>query len=173
MTGWWRKNAVGLAAVVVLLPVTFGAIAWQEWGGYYSFRPSQPVVVEPGDNLEFADAMFGPATARFYDDPDAPAGSRVVRVRIPVEPGETELQCSPPLLREATGAQRQWDEASSALGRGLDDDRTLCYSDSSEPFEFVLEYLVPSDSTGPFYADVELSGEIPRFVRLTLEPEGL
>lgn len=172
MTSWWRKNVVGLAAVAVLLPATFGVIAWQEWGTFNQNRATSPLIAEPGDEIDFAGGVIGPAASRFYDDPDAPKGTRVVRVRVPIDPGDTPFRCATPPLRESNGAERQWDEASQELRRGFDDDLTFCSKDAEGPYQLTLEYLVPEDAGGPFYVDIDVVAEWPQFARLVIEPEG-
>lgn len=88
-----------------------------------------------------------------------------------VEPGSEPIACPTPQLREAGGAQRQWDKASYDLDRDFDSERkTFCNSEPRARYLLTLDYLVPADATGPFTIDLESGDELPRYLRLVIEP---
>ena len=61
--GWWRTNAVWLVAIGVLVPVTVGAIAVNEWSAYDLGHATKPISVEPGGSARYDGARIGPASA--------------------------------------------------------------------------------------------------------------
>lgn len=169
--GWWRRNALPLVAIAVLVPVTVGAIAVNEWSAYDLGHATKPISVEPGDSARYDGAQIGPASAEFTDAPGAPAGTRVVSANVLVTPGDEPISCVSPLLREAGGAGRQWGEASFELEREYDPAlKTSCDSELPIRYSLTLEYLVPEDATGPFVIEVSTADALPRFVRLVVEP---
>jgi hypothetical protein len=168
VTGWWRRNAVALAAVAVLLPATVAVVAVQEGSG--AGGASHEIVVPLGESIEYSEATVGPADAEFVDDPLAPRGTRVVRVTVEVVPDPAEpIACKKPLLREVSGLQREWEESSYELGRGYEE-LTFCSSDEIAPYSLVLDYVVPDDADGPFTVDVDSVAGWPVLARLQVEP---
>ncbi|MGZ8804291.1 MAG: hypothetical protein ACXWZG_03190, partial [Microbacterium sp.] len=162
---------VSLAAIAVLLPVTVGVIAVNEWSAWDTGHATRPITVAAGEAVTYAGATIGPAKAEFVDDPLAPAGTRVLSTTVLVEPGESPISCPSPHLRETGGAGRQWDEASLELERDFDTGRnTFCNSEMPIRYSLTLEYLVPDDATGPFEIEIESGDELPEFVRLIVEP---
>jgi hypothetical protein len=171
VTGWWRANAVALGALVLLVPVTAAAVGWNEWSGYYSGRASSPVTIQSGESAAYGEATIGPATAQFTEHPLAPEGTRVVSVRVQVDPGDPAIQCIQPALRELEGVRRQWNSASYELDRGWDADRpTSCIADATEPYTLDVDYLVPLDASGPFVVEIESTGLLPEFARVVVTP---
>ncbi|MFB9644243.1 hypothetical protein [Microbacterium terregens] len=169
--GWWRRNALSLALVAVLLPVTAGVVAVNEWSEWDLGHATKPITVEPGGSAPYAGAAIGPARARFANDPAAPPGTRLVSATVLVSPGEEPISCLSPKLREESGAGRQWNEASAGLDREYDPDRlTFCDSDLPIRYSLTLDYLVPEDAAGPFVIELESAAGIPQFVRLIVEP---
>lgn len=169
--GWWRRNAWPLALLTVLVPVTVAAVAGNEWYLYYSGRASQPVTAEPGATAQLGGATWGPAeTAPVPGGLDVPAGARVVAVTIPVAPGDEAVACLRPVLREAEGAGRQWDEASTLVDWPYDaDEPSSCVPDETRPYSLVVPFLVPGDAAGRLYVDITVADEAPRFVRLAVD----
>lgn len=169
---WWRRNAVALAAVAVLLPATLGAVFATEWWRMFQAQPVFATVIPAGAQGEWADADWGPAsitdeTAQYAAD--LPPGTRVLVAEIPVRPGEDEILCSPPTLRELDGVGRQWDEATTRID--WDYDRpTLCASDAVGSYTVAVPFVVPDDVQGPLGVDVEVLDELPRFLRLVVVP---
>ena len=169
MTHWWRRNAVALGVLAVILPATFVTVGSQESaqrGG-----PSHDVFVAPGESVQYVGAAVGPARAKITDDPAAPRGTRVVTVTVEIDPDPTDpIACRSPQLHEVDGLQRVWNERSSELDRGFDDDITSCSSEESAPYSLRLEYVVPEDATGPFTVDVNSVEGWPDLARLRVEP---
>lgn len=56
---WWRRNALGLGALVVLIPLTVGVIAANEWSQYDAGHPTQPIIVQAGDAVRYDGAGSG------------------------------------------------------------------------------------------------------------------
>ncbi|MGZ0712488.1 hypothetical protein ACWPKO_29535 (plasmid) [Coraliomargarita sp. W4R53] len=169
--GWWRENAVALVALAVLAPATFGYIAYNENAVSSSGSATHAIEVAEGDTLSpYARAWLGPASASFTTHPDAPADTVVVEVTVAVDPGRPAISCSSPVLRETTGATRQWVEASTDLG-GYDSDRNVfCSSEQSESYTLDLLYLVPDDATGPFAVEIFSVAEAPDYVSMIVAP---
>lgn len=169
MTGWWRRNAVALVALGVLLPATVAAIAVQEWGEITG--ATQPVLVDAGESLEYVGAVVGPARAEFVEDDAAPSGAKILSVTVEVDPDPAApIACVTPRLRELGGLGRQWSERSYELGRSLDEDLTTCASDAASPYRMVLDYVVPDDADGPFTVEVDSFEGWPVQVRLLVDP---
>ena len=171
MTGWWRRNAVALGALVVLGPALGATVAWHEWSEADSGIPAAPVVVEPGQDARYGEATVGPAVADFVDDPLGPSDAKVLRVQIDIDPETSGLACAEPMLRELEGAQREWDADTSSLTTDWDPLRPAsCSSDLTEPYTLDVRYVVPRDAVGPFGVDVISSELWPDNVRFVVEP---
>lgn len=174
---WWRRNAVALIALAVLVPSTAAAIGWREWAATYEVS-SQYVhpVLPQGDaaTVEFGGATWGPVTSGVFTEADGlpiPAGAKVIAVKIPVrnDDSTSPVGCpSPVLVEQSTGTR--WSEMSLALDLDYDPDApTLCASDTSA-YEMLVPFIVPDDVDGPFWIDVAPYGEGPGFVRFSIAP---
>lgn len=171
--GWWRRNALALTAVLVLLPATAATIGLQEWNDYFSGRPSVPVMVESGEQIDFADAAWGPVRAGFARDPSSfrvPADAQLVIIEVPVEPGDQEVGCPAPVLVEA-GTGRQWRDSSLRIGLSTyrPDEPVSCQSNATEPYTIYVPYVVPADASGPFWVELSPVSAVPRFLRFGTE----
>ncbi|MBB4141135.1 hypothetical protein BKA10_002929 [Microbacterium invictum] len=169
--GWWRRNAAALAALVVLVPVTVLVVGGNEWREYYGFRASMPVEVASGERTTYAGAEFGgadiaPLTAEGLEVPE---GARAFLVTVEVAPTTTTPpSCLPLSLHEQGGAQREWSVDASL--RWYDRDRPSgCDSLATGPYTIATPFLVPDDATGPFFVDLFVVGEAPRFLRVHLD----
>jgi len=170
VTRWWRSNALALGAIVVLVPATYAAMSWNEWSSVLQNSASQAVTLQPGDEIEYAGATVGPATAEFTQLPDMPPRTRVVTVTLHIDPGDPPITCSPLPLREVGGLERQWD-ARDDLGREWDPDiQTFCDSEAEGAYDLLLDYLVPEDVSGPFAVEVKSVEGWPEFVSAVVEP---
>ncbi|GAA5206374.1 hypothetical protein [Microbacterium kyungheense] len=170
MSGWWRSNAVALGALVLLVPATYAAMSWNEWSTVLENSASKAVALPPGEEIPYAGATVGPASAEFTELPDAPAHTRVVTVTLHIDPGDQSFSCTVPQLREADGHRRQWD-ARDDLGREWDPDiHTFCDSEAEGPYDLTLDYLVPDDASGPFVVELESVAGRPEFVSAVVEP---
>jgi hypothetical protein len=169
--GWWRRNAVSLVAVAVLLPVTIGVVAANEWSSFGAERATKPVSAQPGDAVAYGGATIGPAKAEIVADASAPRGSNVVSATVLVTPGDEPISCLTPTLHETDGAQRQWNEASFDLDLDVSaDQKTVCDSELRIRYSLTLFYIVPDDATGPFAIELEAADALPQFARLVVEP---
>lgn len=172
--GWWRRNALPLVSVAVLLPATFGVVGWNEWNEFFSGQPTQPVVAPAGASVEFEDAVWGPAEIEIVEPAaefEAPAGSQVVMVSVPVDPGADAATCLPPTLRESTGARREWRDVTFEIGWSPTSEQFgSCAGTETDPFTITVAFLVPLDAAGPFAVDLVSAEALPGFVRLLVEP---
>lgn len=170
MSGWWRRNALPVIVVIVLVPATGIAIWTNEHAPIDANRASTPLVVATGASTEYGTSVVGPAFGHFVNSVAAPEDTRVVSVAVRIEPGTPALQCPSPVLREVGGAQRQWNEASIDLGTNDPARPSYCSSERSDPYTLMLDYLVPDDAAGPFFVDIEDASLIPEFARIIVEP---
>ncbi|MFB7894458.1 hypothetical protein ACFC1I_19805 [Microbacterium sp. NPDC056044] len=170
VTGWWRSNALGLGALIVLVPALAVTIWWNETAPGVANSPTRAIALAPGAATEYAGAVVGPVAAEFADLPLALQETRVVTVAVEVDPGAAPFACTQPVLREVGGRERQWNAASD-LGREWDPDRqTLCDPEATAPFTLELDYLVPEDASGPFVLEVASPDAYPEFVSAVVEP---
>jgi len=168
---WWRRNAVAVGVLVILVPALAATVAWHEWSEANSGAPAPPAVLEQGQHTSYGEAVVGPAVAEFVDDPLAPRDARVLRVQIDIDPRASELACAEPMLRELQGANREWDADTSALTTDWDPLRPAsCSSDVTEPYTLDVRYVVPQDAIGPFAVDVISADLWPENLRFIVEP---
>jgi hypothetical protein len=170
--GWWRRNAVALIAVAVLLPATTAIVVGYEWWGYHQSRPEIPVTVDAGATADFAGATWGPATAEPLTpgpSDEVPAGAKLVVVQVPVDPDGDVPVCASPSLRELGGEGRQWNEATADVDWDYELP-TLCDSEATGPFTVSVPFLLPQDATGPFGVEFAVGDELPRYLRLVVDP---
>ncbi len=162
---WWRRNALALAALALLIPGAVVVIGGQEWITYYGFRPISPIDVREGESADFAGATFGPA--RVSDGTATqreriPNGARILVAEIPVQPGAESPGCTV-TLRETTGQRRHWEVQPNALDRT---GHVSCTTENSGRYVVEAPFLVPADATGPFAIELVVAGQQPRFLRL-------
>lgn len=171
MTGWWRQNAVALGALALLVPALGATVVWNEWSQSSAGALDAPVVVEPGDEARYGDALLGPAEAEFVEDPLAPADARVLRVRIDVDPGDPALPCAEPILRELDGAHREWWADTDELSTDWDPQfPASCSSEATGPYTLDARWVIPLDATGPFGVDLVSTELWPENLRFVVEP---
>ncbi len=142
---WLRRNRIALIALAVLLPVTAGVMSWSAWSGYRSNQPTERVPIA-GGAVNYAGAIIGPAEPTELDAAahGLPAGTRLIRIVLPVSPAAGErATCQTPELWDR-GGERRWAERSDAIGAEPLDRVTACTSEES-PYELVLDYVVPDD----------------------------
>lgn len=172
--GWWRRNALPLVGVAVLLPATFGVVGWNEWNESFAEQPTQPVVASAGAAVEFEGAVWGPGEIEVVGpgaELEAPAGSQIVMVAVPVDPGTDAAACLPPTLRETTGGRREWEDVTFEIGWSPPSEQLgSCALTGTDPFTITVAFLVPLDAAGPFAVDLVSPEALPGFVRLLVEP---
>lgn len=145
---WWRRNAVALLALVVLVPA--GVWAFDQIEG----APSRSAVrdVAPGESAQVEDWSFGMPRLEPVDPAEvgAPAGSLPVVVRIPVSPGTSAVSCTEPtILDPASG--REWAPSNGLDWKRASDDLAYCRiagadGGSVAPFDVTTLVLLPGDA---------------------------
>lgn len=147
--GWWRRNAVALGALVVLIPVGAWAFDTIEFGAVRNAQRSVPL----GTETAIGDWTFAPPeiTSVSPGDVGAPSGTDPVVVRIAVTPGDDEVACSAPLLIDPeTG--REWWPARDLGWSSADDERNSCPPPvdddglSASAFDLTALVLLPADA---------------------------
>lgn len=159
--GWWRRNALALGALVVLVPAGLWAFDAIEFG---SVRNAQRAV-SPGEDTRIGDWTFAvPELASVDpDDVGAPAGSDPVVVRVTVTPGDAEVSCGvPALIDPDTG--REWLPSYDLDWSRDDGELSFCPSPvdddgaSAVPFDLTALVLLPADA--PDRLLVEVTGNL-------------
>lgn len=175
MTGWWRRNALALGALVVLAPVTVGSIVWHGWQDHNLFRNTIPIDVADGDSLDLAGADWGPIRASEISDTsgfDMPADVKILAAAIPVDPHGTPPSCfAPTLVQQSTGIR--FPESRAELGLpSSSDEPTSCVTgeEGSAGYEMIVPFIVPSDAEGPFWVEVASVDIVPSVIRFSIDP---
>ena len=169
--GWWRRNAVALAALVLLVPATVGVIAANEWSDWDLGHATKATTVDAGDATTYGGATIGPASAEFTDDagiPPAPASStrQSSSLRATSRSAACLRSCAKPAARSDSGTRRP----SNWTGTTTPSLKTSCDSELPIRYSLTLDYLVPEDATGPFALELSTGDALPQFVRLVVEP---
>lgn len=146
--GWWRRNALALAALVVLIPVGVWAFDTIEFG---SVRNAQRDVPADSGTL-VGDWKFEVPEITSIDPEEigAPSGSDPVVVRVRVAPGQDAIQCSVPVLIDPETGREWWPNYSLDWTRD-DDELGFCPSatddgGSAVPFDLSGLVLLPGDA---------------------------
>ena len=145
---WWRRNALALVALVILVPTSVWAFD-QIQGGLS--RDAQRDL-DPGRSAEVLDWTFDVPRLEPVDATEvrAPAGSIPVVVRVRVTPGQGQVSCSEPsVVDPATG--RTWAVARDLRWTRDADDSSSCItggdpSGSGAPFDLTTLVLLPGDA---------------------------
>lgn len=178
--GWWRRNAVALVALAVLVPATFGGAAWWEWKYAYPDSGKPLFAVEPGKSgtVDLEGATWGPAKAKVITDTsglDVPEGAQLVLVGVDVDPtGNKAPTCwSPTLVEQSTG--RTWETARGEIGlTSSSDEPDSCVptleGETAEPYQLILPFIVPDEAEGPYWVIVEPLFAESRFARFSIDP---
>jgi len=180
---WWRRNWVGLVAVVVLVPATLAVTFSAEWGRYYADRPSQPVPVAAGESIDFAgagwqvlDSQRISGTSAEGVDARLPAGTDLVVVTVTVSPHELDADGKSPFcdlqLDEMRGDEvlRSWKDAifSDIDYTGDPDLGSGCSSAETGDYTFETLFVVPSGASDELAVQLESVNELPRYLRFAL-----
>lgn len=175
MTGWWRRNAVALGALVVLAPVTIGAVVWDGWQDHNLFRSTIPIDVADGDSLELDGAVWGPIRASEISDTtgfDMPSDATVLAAALPVEPrGEPPSCFAPTLVQQSTGIR--FPESRAELGLpSSSEEPTRCVTgeEGAAAYEMIVPFIVPSDTEGPFWVEIASADTVPSVIRFSIDP---
>jgi hypothetical protein len=157
MTGWWRRQRVALAALVVAAAAVVGVHVWLD------VLPASggPSMIEAADGTaDVAGQTLELGTAR-WDEFEAPEDSRTLSIRIDAGGGPDSTTCGQPTLAEVEG-ERVWSNARSALEVPYDAGESACLAGSG-PYVILAVFLLPEDADGPFVLDIAGDGEIVRF----------
>jgi hypothetical protein len=153
LTGaWWRRNALALLTLLVLVPVGVVAIDALEFGVVRNAERT----VAAGATTEIADWSFGPAAVEPLDAAaiPVPRGTSPVMVTVRVDRGHRTLSCLPLTVIEASSG-RSWTSVTTLDVELPTDSQTACTSRTGIPYDLVAVILLPDDVTGDLV--VELS----------------
>lgn len=137
---WWRRNAVALAVLALLVPVGLYALDTIEFGAVRNAERD----VAAGATTAVADWGFGPVTIESVDPAEvgAPSGTEPVIVTIRVDRGHRFLGCTPPSIVEpSTG--RSWMSVTSLDWEPPVGTQTTCTSRTGIPYDLVALVLLP------------------------------
>jgi hypothetical protein len=183
--GWWRRNAIGLAAFLVLAPATVAITFSTEFGSYASYRPSQPVEVAAGETADFAGSDWRLESAERYsaesprgEAAGLPGGTDLVVATLTIEPGELDDEgrspgCTVRLDEVSAGdVVRSWGDAafSDLDHETAEGSEATCDPELTEPYRAEWIFLVPSDAGEQLALEVQVVGELPRYLHLALAP---
>lgn len=138
---WWRRNAVALAVLLVVVPAGLVALDTLEFGTVRNAERS----VAAGASTSIADWDFGPVTIEPVDAAEvgAPSGTEPVVVTIRVDRGHRFLGCQAPRIVEpATG--RSWMSVTALDWAPPVGAQTTCTSRTGIPYDLVALVLLPN-----------------------------
>lgn len=168
MTGWWRRNALPLAALCVIGLGFAGAHTVTSAIAQQNQRVSNVVMMEDrtgsanfaGYRLDrFRSGSFTQADLPEYDVPE---GTHIVAIGFSgdVIDGEEQGTCSPITITETSGKLRTFQSAEIVLGWRIDGASTACGAvglGEDTAFQTLVPFLVPDDSAGPYRFTLEQS----------------
>lgn len=144
--GWWRRNALALGALVVLVPAAL--LAYDQFGFGDVRNPSLSAAAN--ELVTVGDAQIGQATITPLDPEEvgAPTGTAPVLVSLHIIPGDDALTCLGTTVTEpSTG--RTWRTELLTIGWRPDSSQTSsCHVRSAEPFDVSFPVLLADDATG-------------------------
>jgi hypothetical protein len=183
--GWFTRNTPALLAVLVLLPATLGIMFANQWIGRLEERPSRPVEATIGETVDYANAAWTieatdrvPGSSAAGLERGLPAGTDLIVVTVgvsPAAPGADGLYDLCTVRLEESGddrATRTWSNAARGTIRLTGDGPVLtsCSSESSSPYSFDAEFVVPTE-TGDFSdltAGIVVPDALPEYARFAL-----
>lgn len=173
---WWRRNALALVVVAVLIPATALVIGGRNWYESYGYGnlPYKPIMVEEKGDAEFVGATFGPVRSGLIEDLtgfDVPPDAKVIAAAVPVHTGAEGVSCSVVLVEQKTG--REWRPSRTEIGLMYDpDEPEYCTTADIGDYELIVPFVVPEDAEGPFWVDVRSPGELSggSFLRFSIDP---
>lgn len=142
VSGWWRRNALALGALVVLIPAS--AFAFDQTVMTQVRNPER--TVDAGASTTVGDWTFGPVTlSPMGADADVPAGANAVRATVRVDPGRDAVSCRSAGVSEPA-TDRLWIEAGLSDGQeDADTEWSYCPSDSMGSFDVVGTFVLGDD----------------------------
>lgn len=169
--GWWRHNALALAAILVLAPATLFVIGGNPW----TANPQTPVSASPSGTVDLSGAEWGPVKAVVLKDTtglDVPPHTKIVAVAVPVarHAGVTgPVTCdSPRLTEQRTG--RVWEEVMLELGAPSSRAEPIRCPGDTSTFRLIVAFAVPEDARGPYWVDLPGTSAAPSFPRFSVDP---
>ena len=190
MTGWLRRNALALSAVIVLAPATIGIAVANDWGTYLDTRPSHPVEVGSQHTTRFAGTDWRVEQVNRFAETspegvsaELPSGTDLVAVTVLVTPDElTEDGRLPGCIvrlgeysRTSTTEDRGWSaELFSPLGWDYaDETESGCVSDPepdtlTTPYRFTSYFIVPANASDNLGLQLQVVDELPRYLLFRL-----
>lgn len=139
--GWWRRNAVALIVLALLVPAGLFALDAIEFGAVRNAERD----IAAGSSTSIADWDFGSATVESLDPAavGAPRGTEPVVVTVRVDRGHRFLRCTPPAIVEpATG--RSWTSITTLDWSPPPGSQTSCTSRTGIPYDLVALVLLPA-----------------------------
>lgn len=174
--GWWRRNAVALAASVVLA----GGLAWimtsSEYTEYYGHRPSQPVSADSDETIDLDGTTFTLIDVERLYPSGLPRGSAGLRVTVEVAAGPGgELPGGCVVKIAETGgsqADRWWSSASISTVDFLvpPGTETYCPGEPTGDYTLAVPFVVPDDVDGTLTLRIEVPTSLPRYATFELGP---
>lgn len=142
-TGWWRRNALALGALVLLVPASYVAFDTIEFA---SFRT--PMFAVAANETATVDGwQFEDVRLRRVDPVSvgAPPGSAPAVVSVRVQPGASTVLCfSPALLDPVDG--REWRTAAELTWSPGDHQQTYCpSSEIATDYDLAAIVLLPAE----------------------------
>jgi len=170
-TGWWRRNALALGALVLLVPASYVAFDTIE------FAPLRtPVFAVAADETATVNEwQFEDVRLRRVDPASvgAPSGSAPAVVSVRVQPGTAAVLCFQPTVLDANDG-REWRNAGELAWTPGDHQQTYCpSSEVATDYDLAAIVLLPAafaDDAGrldDLVVSVSLqSGDAPLDLRL-------
>lgn len=153
---WWRRNAIALVALAVVIVAGVFAVDRIEFG----YVRNTPVAVEEGGTYSLAGWTLGPVTVESLD-PDAvgaPAGTDPVAVTMHVEPAAGEFDCRAPKIVEPA-TDRTWRTENLPDWERDEDQLSFCSSEVFAPYDVVNTVLLLDGLPGHLTVTVPVTGD--------------
>jgi len=170
--GWWRRNALALGALALLIPASYVAFDTIE------FAPLRTAsfTASANETATVNGWQFEPARLRPVDPASvgAPPGSAPVVVSVRVQPGTASTLCFQPALIDP-GTGREWRTAGELTWSPGDHQQTYCpSSETATDYDLATIVLLPAEFTDTGRLDGLLvsvsvsSGDAPLDLRLSV-----
>lgn len=187
-----RRNLIAAATILVVGPLGLWAMAAHERTQYppvdaqYPDKAiSEPVTVEATTQDVVArtswtgDITVHPASARIVTEPEAPLGTKVMVVTIPVERTDENLSCSVAQISEIGGKGRTWRPDFSTLPydapyithtRCPTPGNVVLNEEHPRDAELTVPVILPRDAMGPFEVYLSIPSLSPEHIITVVTP---
>lgn len=144
--GWWRRNALALGALVVLIPAAL--LAYDQFGFGDVRNPSLSAAAS--ELVTVGDAQIGRATITALDPEEvgAPTGTTPVLVSLHIIPGDDALTCLGTTVAEPSTGRTWRTEHLTIDWRPDSFQASSCHVASAEPFDATFPVLLADDASG-------------------------